>query len=463
MNGRVSQADPSHSLQVTESRRPAAWGRLFSLAVIANAAALVCAVWAARLLRAIPETDSGEQWLRAAHYIGVGIAAIFDAFLLDEVLFKGAFRRSQLFGKVPGFARRDEDVEDVAVSLQKTTWSFPFLLISSGLVTMIVLNFVTRDIDGYYKTLGIHIGAIERGDPERQKEGVRQLSLRRSPEVLPTLRRALGKGGEVAAWSAWAIGRHRDVQNRRPLIAPLVTAVREGDPALRREAAIALGRLQQRSMVGALQDELRADLEGGEGIDVRLLYALGAVQVTSSKDLLAQVLERGDPLAQRIAAWAIAQHRDQRGGKDFGRLLEDRLVTADVELRCAIVHALGIFAHERSNLALVRAYDDSTEAELAFGCPRISIPMSPDGKEDFEEILMPEDNLALKIIASMGQMRATTPEIRAVVEPWLQARVDDTTATLFIQEGARTLLAGIREARNDATKPTVEEALDHDR
>lgn len=462
MNGRVSQADPPHTLQVTETRRPAAWARFFSFAIIANAAALACGVWSARLIRAIPETDSGEQWLRAAYYIGVGVAAIFDAFLLDELLFKGAFRRTHVLGKVPGLARTDDDIDAVAVSLQKTTWSFPLLLISSGLVTMILLNFLTRDIDGYYKTLGVHIGAVERGDPERQKEGIRQLSMRRAPEVLPTLRRALARGGEVSAWAAWAIGRHRDVQNRRPLIAPLVSAVREGDPALRREAAIALGRLQQRSMVGALQQELRADLDGGEAVDVRLLYALGAVQVTSSKDLLAAVLERGDSLAQRIAAWAIAQHRDQRGGREFGKLLEDRLVTADVELRCAIVHSLGIFADERSNLALVRAYDDSTETELAYGCPRISIAMSPDHKDDFEEILMPEDTLALKILLSMGQMRATTPEIRAVVEPWLQARADDTTATLFIQEGARTLLAGIREGRNDSTKPTVEEALDQD-
>lgn len=462
MNGRVSQADPPHTLQVTESRRPPAWPRLFSLAVIANAAALTCGLYSARLLRAVPETDSAEQWLRALYYVGVGIAAIFDAFLFDELLFKGAFRKAHVLGKVPGFARSDEEVEDVAVGLQKTTWSFPFLLISSGLMTMVLLNFLTRDIEGYYKTLGVHIGAIERGDVERSKEGIRQLSMRRAPEVLPTLRRALARGDEASPWAAWALGRHRDIQNRRPLIAPLVTAVREGGPKLKREAAIALGRLQQRSMVGAVQEELRADLERGEAIDVRLLYALGAVQVTSSKDLLAAVLERGDPLAQRVAAWAIAQHRDQRGGREFGVLLEERLVTADVELRCAIVHALGIFADERSNLALVRAYDDSTEAELAYGCPRISIPMSPDGNDDFEEILMPEDTLALKILQSMGQMRATTPEIRAVVEPWLQARADDTSATLFIQEGARTLLAGIREGRNDATKPTVEQALDQD-
>lgn len=460
MSLRVSESDPPHTLQVTETRRPAAWARLFSFAIIANAAAMAVAVWVARLIRAVPETDSTEQWLRAAYYGGIALAAIFDALLLDEVLFRGAFRRTHLIGKIPGFAKRDEDVDDIAVSLQRTTWSFPFLLLTAGLVTSIALNFVTRDLDGYYRNLGVHLGSLQRGDAPRRIEAIRQLSMRRSPEILPALRRTLAADDEVAPWAAWAIGRHRDVQNRRPLIAPLVTAVREGAPALRREAAIALGRLQQRSMVGALHEELRADLDAGGDIDVRLLYALGAVQVTSSKALLTEVLERGDPRAQRIAAWAIAQHRDQRGGKEFAQILEDRLPTADVELRCALVHSLGIFAHERSNLALVRTYDDSTEAELAFGCPRISIAMSPDQVEDFEEILMPEDTLALKILSSMGQMRATTPEVRAVVEPWLEKRVADTTATLFIQEGARTLLAGIREGRDDAKRPTVEEVFD---
>jgi hypothetical protein len=460
MSLRVSESDPPHTLQVTETRRPAAWARLFSFAIIANAAAMAVAVWVARLIRAVPETDSTEQWLRAAYYGGIALAAIFDALLLDEVLFRGAFRRTHLVGKIPGFAKRDEDVDAIAVSLQRTTWSFPFLLLTSGLVTSIALNLVTRDLDGYYRNLGVHLGSLQRGDAPRRIEAVRQLSMRRSPEILPALRRTMVADEEVASWAAWAIGRHRDVQNRRPLIAPLVAAVREGGPALRREAAIALGRLQQRSMVGALQDELRADLDAGGDIDVRLLYGLGAVQVISSKALLTEVLERGDPRAQRIAAWAIAQHRDQRGGKEFAQILEDRLPTADVELRCALVHSLGIFAHERSNLALLRTYDDSTEAELAFGCPRISIAMSPDQTEDFEEILMPEDTLALKILSSMGQMRATTPEVRAVVEPWLEKRVADTTATLFIQEGARTLLAGIREARDDAKRPTVEEAFD---
>ena len=460
----VSESEPSPTVQVSASRRGPVWAKLFSLVVIFNALGIAVSVWVARLVRMIPETDSGEQWLRAAYYGAIALAAIFDALLLDELLFNGAFRRTHLAGRVPGVLKRDEDVEIVAASMQRSLLSFPFLLIASGMVSNMVFNVVDRDFDGYYRNIGVYLGPLHRGTPEQQIEAVKQLSIRRSPEIVPQLRWRMAEGGPAAPWAAWALGRHRELPSVNSLISPLVAAVRTGDPALRREAAIALGRLQQRSMVSAVQDELKADLaaweKDGTMIDLRLLYALGAMQVTSSAEILEQVVQRGDPMAQRIAAWAVAQHRDQREGKKMVRILEERLPTADVELRCAIVHALGIFAHEGSNLALVRAYDDSTPTERDTLCPRVTVMMSPDRNEDGEDMLMPDDALALKILASMGQMRATNPEIRAVVEPWLEKRIVDPNVTLFVQEGARALLTGIREARDDSKKPTVEEAFD---
>ncbi|MBC8068328.1 MAG: hypothetical protein IAG13_08340 [Deltaproteobacteria bacterium] len=459
----MSSSEPTPTIQVSAAQRGPLWAKLFSLAVIFNALGIAVSVWVARMVRMIPESDATEQWLRAAYYGGIALAAIFDALLLDELLFKGAFRRTHL-GRVPGALKRDDDVEVVAASMQRSGLSFPFLLIASGLVSNMAFNVIDRDFDGYYRNLGVYLGPLHRGDDTAQIEAVRQLSIRRSPEIVPQLRWRMNEGGAASPWAAWALGRHRDQPSHKPLIAPLVAAVRTGDPALRREAIIALGRLQQRSMAPAIQDELRKDLQTwvdhGTAIDLRLLYVLGAVQVTSSSPVLEDVLHRGDPVAQRVAAWAIAQHRDQRGGIGLVHILEDRLPTAGVELRCAIVHALGIFAHERANLALVRAFDDSTAAELDTLCPRITVMMSPDRAEDGEDILMPDDALALKILASMGQMRATNPDVRAVVEPWLERRIVDPDATLFVQEGARALLSGIREARDDSTKPSVEEAFD---
>jgi hypothetical protein len=53
--------------------------------------------------------------------------------------------------------------------------------------------------------------------------------------------------------------------------------------------------------------------------------------------------------------------------------------------------------------------------------------------------------------------------VRAVVEPWLETRVVDADATAFVREHAGVLLAGIREARDDSKRPTVEQALGRDR
>lgn len=466
----MSPLVPAPELQITTTRRAPLWTKLFTIAVVVNTLGILVASAMAKFVRAVPATEGAEQGWRFAYYAAIGLAAIVDALLLDEVLFKGSFRRTHLVGKVPGFARRDDDVEAVAVSMQRSTVSFPILVILAGLVTSMGYDLVNGDFESYYREVGKDLGQLRRGDTGQKIAAIRNLSIRRRPEVLPALRTVLDEGGEAAPWAAWAFGRHRDLERRKPLVPPLVAASRSGDPVLRREALLALGRLQQRASAPQLQAELWADLEAGS-VDPRLLYALGSVQVTSSAEVLEAVLYRGDPLAQQLAAWAIAQHRDQREAKDMVEILERHLPTADVGLRCAIVHSLGVFSHERSNLALVKAYDSSTPAELATVCARIQVPMSPalpadapaaDVRvpDDVEELLMPDDALALKILAAMGQMRATTPEVRAVVEPWLEARTLDADATAFVREHAGVLLSGIREARNDALKPSVEEALD---
>jgi hypothetical protein len=467
----VSDSGPP-SLQITSSRRAPVWAKLFTLAVVANMLGILLASAMARFVGNVPATMQAEQGWRAAYWGGIVIAAIFDALLMDELWFKGAFRRTHLVGRLPGFARTDSDIEGVALSMQRSTFSFPMLVLLSAFATSTLYEYViNRGFESYYRDVGKDIGQLKRGTPAEQIAAVHSLSVRRRPEVVPALRWTLANAPEAAPFAAWALGRHRDVQVelRKPLIVALLDATRASDPGLRREALIALGRLQQRSMAVPLQELLRADLEAG-AIDTRLLYALGSVQVTSSAEVLDDVLQRGDAESQRLAAWALAQHRDQRGAKDLVGILEARLPTADLGLRCAIVHALGIFAHERSNLPLMRAYDDSPPEELAYVCPRVSIAMNPPapdgsaplGGNDYEEVLMPEDALALQILAAMGQMRATSPDVRAEVEPWLEVRTVDADATAFVREHAGVLLSGIREARDDSKKPTIEQALGHD-
>jgi hypothetical protein len=120
-------------------------------------------------------------------------------------------------------------------------------------------------------------------------------------------------------------------------------------------------------------------------------------------------------------------------------------------VRCAIVHALGILGDERSNLALVRAYDDATPDELEHVCDNHRIAFRPDGGDDEVPLFRPERKLGMKVILSMGQMRATSPDVRTVVEPWLAARAADQSALYEVREGSQSLLGGIRAGRDDLT------------
>jgi HEAT repeat protein len=274
----------------------------------------------------------------------------------------------------------------------------------------------------------------------------------------------LAQGGEPAAWAAWALGRFGDLPTRRPLFTPLVGAARDDDPAVRREALVALGRLQNRSMAPQMQEEIEAQMQRDEPIDLRLFYALGAVQTMSSVPLLETVLHQGAEDEQRMAAWALAQHRDQRGGRAVVDLLEQRLPTASMPVRCAIVHSLGILADEGSNLALMRAHDETPVAERATICPRLQLSLRPDGaSDDRADLFMPQDNYAMKTIMVMAQMRASSPEVRAEVEPWLASVIADPHSLPGSRESARALLEGIRTGRDDTQMQSIDAALGLDR
>lgn len=440
--------------------RTPAWAKLWSLAVIANLAGFLVAIWVARLVRAVPDSASVETFLRFGYFAAMLVVAFFDALLVDELMFKGAFRRTHLQGRSARHARRDAAVDEVAVTLQRTTTTFPVLLLVCTGLTYLLFNLVNRDFDAEYRRVGMHVSALHQGDMPTKIEAIEQLSIRRDPQVLPALKRALQGGGEAGAWAAWGLGRFGDLPSRRPLFIPLVAAAHGDDPAVRREALVALGRLQNRSLAPEIQAELSAQVDAGQPLDLRLFYALGSVQVMSSVPLLEKLLHQGDETAQRLAAWTLAQHRDQRGGRVVVDLLEQRLPTASMPVRCAIVHSLGILADERSNMALMRAHDEASSGERSTECERLPLSLRPDGDaSDRADLFMPQESFTIKIISVMGQVRATTPAVRAEVEPWLQTFIDDAGNLPEAREAARALLEGIRSGRDDTQSKSVEEAL----
>ena len=62
---------------------------------------------------------------------------------------------------------------------------------------------------------------------------------------------------------------------------------------------------------------------------------------------------------------------------------------------------------------------------------------------------MPQETYGMKTIQAMGAMRATTPEIRSEVEPWLEAVIADGQTDPLVRESAQSLLSGIRQQRDD--------------
>ena len=456
----MPSAAPPHGYGPRRRHTPVAL-KLWVALVVTNIGGMMASLWLAAKLRAVPATAGEESLLFAAYYTAMAIAAIADALLLDEILFKGAFRISALQGKTAESLRPSDDVGTMAASLQRSSYSFPALLILGGVASYLLFNLVNGDFNFYWRTLGKHVAALRDDGPEaepRRLQAIAELSIRRDPRdrhfIPNVLRRHLAEGGSIGVWAAWALGRFSDLppRQRAPIHDALLAATRSPEPALRREAVIALARLQHRPVTKALVAELEAelaDLGGGDPVDPRLVYSTGWIQTMESVPALTAILGRGDLLAQRIAAWALAQHRDEKGGREVVRILEERLPAAALPVRCAIVYGLGITRDEGSNRALMHAHDLATRAELETPCELIQLYLRPDGGDEGARLLEPVDTYEMQILHAMGQVRATTPELRAQVEPWLAQVIAAADPGSLKKTRAESLLQGVQAGRDD--------------
>ena len=443
-------------------RRIPAVVHLSAAAVIANLAGILGATYISLKVRAVTATAGEESMLLAIYYGAMLVVAVVDALLLDEIFLHGAFRRSHLQGKDGSEIQHSgADIEGAAASLQRSSYSFPILLLVCGGVTYLLFNFANNNFDAYHSRIGRHISAMRGTDEEgqaRRLTAIGELSIRRDPEVIPALTAQLKREGEVRVWGAWALGRFTDVhpKRRRPLIDPLSAAMTSPDPRFRREAIIALARLQWRPVYKALIAEIRHDLDTGKDIDPRLLYATGYVQKVEMIPLLGEILNNKggalDEQSQRLAAWSMFQHIDQRGGREAVPLLEQRLPSAPFSVRCAIVHALGYTGVEHSNEALIGSYNRTTPEERAKPCPPISFSMRPDQADERVDLLLPGEPFGIKVLQAMGQIRATSADVRASVEPWLEDVIKNSTDDLTSAR-AKSLLDGIRSGRDDRIAP----------
>src|SRR5690606_19661364 len=122
--------------QVPVRRRTPTWVKLWSIAILADLAGIVVAVAVAKVVRSIPASETTESSLRFGYYGALLFVAFADALLVDELVFKGAFRRTHLQGHdARHLDRAGADVSELAVSLQRSTFTFPTMVVGLGLVT----------------------------------------------------------------------------------------------------------------------------------------------------------------------------------------------------------------------------------------------------------------------------------------------------------------------------------------
>lgn len=469
-------ASPSTAPRIGRNRRRPALLRLWAAALGANVIGLLVAVLVAKLVRNGAVTgDLGtgaETALRFGYWAVLALVAVADALFLDEWIQQGAFRKTHLFPeqRSPSAREKTGDEDDVlalSASLRSNNVTVVFFLLASGVATYFLFNAMNRDFDPWYGRIGRHLHVL-RGESsvDRKVDAIEALALQSQPESVLGLERALqSEELPVARHAAWALG----VQARSPMrpvaSRPLVKVLDDPRPELRREALIGLARLQYRAAAPTLVEETRNELTRDRAerpFDLRLLWGMGFQQDPAALPVLAQALRDADPEVARVAAWAIAQHRDQRlddlgeearaagfgGARPLAGVLEQRLVTAPFEVRCGIIHALMILKDEASNLALIKAYEATPVEQRGAVCPMTTLRLDPDARFD-DYLVVPSESYALVTLDAMGRMRATAPEIRAVVEPWLETMAADPEASLATQQSAASLLSGIRTERDD--------------
>ena len=150
--------------------------------------------------------------------------------------------------------------------------------------------------------------------------------------------------GEQAAAALVAIGTRA--------FQPVLGALRSTTWAARRNAAWALGALDDQRAVEALVETLK-DRE--PGVREQAVWALGALDASDAVPALTGALKDPDPRVRRQAAWALGAIDDRRGAAPLVSALADE----DDRTREQAAWALGALDEPSAVPALIKALGDS--------------------------------------------------------------------------------------------------------
>ncbi|MCU0980025.1 MAG: HEAT repeat domain-containing protein [Pirellulaceae bacterium] len=147
----------------------------------------------------------------------------------------------------------------------------------------------------------------------------------------------LGRGGEGTA------------------TALLLSALKDGEPAVRREAAKALGAIKDGRSVPALMEALRDD---DENVRMYAAYALGEIKDGRAADELLRAVRDAQWCVRDHAAWALRELRDPSLAEKYADLLQDEVV--DIATAMWILRGLGDEAALGAVAGLLRTPEPAT-------------------------------------------------------------------------------------------------------
>ena len=137
----------------------------------------------------------------------------------------------------------------------------------------------------------------------------------------------------------------------RAAVEPLIAKLEDDNPAARKNAAFALGLIEDDRAVDPLIRTLR---DGVADVRARSAWSLGMIEDARAVEPLVSVLDDASAEVREDAAWALGMIEDSRAVTGLSRALEDR----EPEVREQAAWALGMIEAESGVAALTGAVED---------------------------------------------------------------------------------------------------------
>ncbi|RME75391.1 MAG: hypothetical protein D6776_03345 [Planctomycetota bacterium] len=212
---------------------------------------------------------------------------------------------------------------------------------------------------------------LDASEPAVRREAELALERLRPEDAIDPMRDAMGRLRRPEARAALC---RLLARTRSPAaLQPLLEALRDPEPAVRREAALGLRQLGDRRAVGGL---LAVLVDEDEGVRHAAVSAVGALGPAPAARVLMRLV-REDPSARvrRTAVWALAR----TGGRAaLQRITEVLRADADASVRLEAMRRLARSARASAARALVRAHAFDAEPEIRAAAAHLLDAMPPE-------------------------------------------------------------------------------------